>query len=543
MGRQDQLANKKRAEEEEKSKRKIKKAIAFNIRTREERKVMMDFLKARGESGKRLGPMSFMNLQVLYVKVKKEEEERLGKTGSKKRVNTQTDDRKQKKPSLLPHPLLPLSNNLPLSLLDLPPLHPKSPNPHTQFLLINSLPRRKPNLLPHQKIKEKLLSGSTVIKTNGSGLQRMMELGETHELENEDGRHLLLVIKRHFNPSKDVIFDAKPLQYHSPFISWSYNAAQDEYTLIDIRGQKIRCSSKAIFSMPSKDIKTLSALPLDNPSKDPRGYEISLFAVDSCSPADGQLCCGQPYLLKNRVAVDSHIFRRSIVAADCSASSFYQDEGLDYDDVFVPVARIEAIRIFLSYASFIMGQMQFFLRLQVEQSDYGILIHRAKYVNDILTKFNMSDYNSASTPIAPHEPLIVDLSGVDVNQKLHRSMVGSLMYLTASGPDIMFAVCSCAGYQAAQKESHESVVKIIFEYLKGRVNLGLWYLFDSDFNFYPYTDSDYGGCNLDKKSTSGGCQFLGERLVSWQCKKQTYISNSTIEAEYRAASSCCSQVI
>ncbi|KAI3725224.1 hypothetical protein L1987_65004 [Smallanthus sonchifolius] len=291
---------------------------------------------------------------------------------------------------------------------------------------------------------------------------------------------------------------------------------------------------------------------------------------------------------------------------------FYQEEGLNYDEVFAPVARIEAIRIFLAYASYkkftvyqmdvktaflygvvkeevyinqppvfedpahpfqvynldkalyglhlaprawyetlsthltsngfvrgtidktlflkkydvdllivqvyvddiiygstnealykefeqvmklkfkvsLKGKMQFFLGLQFEQSESWILIHQAKYVKDILTKFKMTDCKSASTPIAPHEPLTVDLSGVE-----------------------------------------------------GRVNLGLWYPSDSEFNFFAYTGNDYGGCNLERKSTSGGCQFLGERLVSWQCKKQMNVSTSTAEAEFPAAWSCCSQVI
>ncbi|KAI3696212.1 hypothetical protein L1987_79222 [Smallanthus sonchifolius] len=102
----------------------------------------------------------------------------------------------------------------------------------------------------------------------------MMELGEAIEPENEGGRHLLLVIKHYFNPSKDEIIDVKPLQSHSPFISWSYNDEKNEFTLTDVKGQKMRCSSKAIFKMASKDIKTLSELPLNNPSMDQRGYEV-----------------------------------------------------------------------------------------------------------------------------------------------------------------------------------------------------------------------------------------------------------------------------
>ena len=190
-----------------------------------------------------------------------------------------------------------------------------------------------------------------------------------------------------------------------------------------------------------------------------------------------------------------------------------------------------------------MGKMSFFLGLQIKQEDTGILIHQAKYVNDILAKFDMQDCKSALTPMAARPPLTVDKDGEEVDQHLYRSMIGSLMYLTASRPDITFAVCICSRYQANPKVSHLTAVKRILRYLKGRCGLGLWYPKNSDFTLYAYTDSDYAGCSIDKKSTSGGCQFLGERLISWQCKKQTTVSTSTAEAEYVAASSCCSQVI
>ncbi|GJY56294.1 putative reverse transcriptase domain-containing protein [Tanacetum coccineum] len=118
------------------------------------------------------------------------------------------------------------------------------------------------------------------------------------------------------------------------------------------------------------------------------------------------------------------------------------------------------------------------------------------------------------------------------------SMIGSLMYLTSSRPDIMFAVCACARYQVNPKVSHLHAVKRIFRYLKGQPKLGLWYPKDSPFDLVAYTDSDYAGASLDRKSTTGGCQFLRCRLISWQCKKQTVVANSTTEAEYVAASSC-----
>ncbi|GKE12559.1 hypothetical protein Tco_1416110, partial [Tanacetum coccineum] len=122
-------------------------------------------------------------------------------------------------------------------------------------------------------------------------------------------------------------------------------------------------------------------------------------------------------------------------------------------------------------------------------------------------------------------------------------MIGSLMYLIASRPDIMFAVCTCARFQVTPKASHLHAVKRIFKYLKHQPKLGLWYPRDSPFELEAFSDSDYAGASLDRKSTIGGCQFLGRRLISWQCKKQTIVANSTTEAEYVAAAHCCGQVL
>ncbi|GJV46025.1 putative ribonuclease H-like domain-containing protein [Tanacetum coccineum] len=131
--------------------------------------------------------------------------------------------------------------------------------------------------------------------------------------------------------------------------------------------------------------------------------------------------------------------------------------------------------------------------------------------------------------------------GIFISQD--KSMIGSLMYLTASRPDIMFAVCACARFQVTPKASHLNAVKRIFRYLKHQPKLGLWYLRDSPFKLEAYSDSDYGRASLDRKSTTGGCQFLRRRLISWQCKKQTIMANSTTEAEYVAAANWCGQVL
>ncbi|GJU73725.1 putative ribonuclease H-like domain-containing protein [Tanacetum coccineum] len=190
-----------------------------------------------------------------------------------------------------------------------------------------------------------------------------------------------------------------------------------------------------------------------------------------------------------------------------------------------------------------MGELTFFLGLQVMQKEDGIFISQDKYVDEILKKFGFSTVRIASTPMETSKPLLKDAEAEDVDVHLYRSMIGSLMYLTASRPDIMFAVCACARFQVTPKVSHLHVVKRIFRYLKGQPKLGLWYPKDSPFDLEAYSDSDYAGASLDRKSTTGGCQFLGSRLISWQCKKQTIVANSTTKAEYVAAANCCGQVL
>ncbi|GJY87923.1 putative ribonuclease H-like domain-containing protein [Tanacetum coccineum] len=190
-----------------------------------------------------------------------------------------------------------------------------------------------------------------------------------------------------------------------------------------------------------------------------------------------------------------------------------------------------------------MGELTFFLGLQVQQKKDGIFISQDKYVGEILKKFRFTEVKTASTPMETQKPLLKDEDGKEVDVHMYRSMIGSLMYLTSSRPDIMFAVCVCARYQVNPKVSHLHAVKRIFRYLKGQPKLGLWYPKDSPFDLVAYTDSDYARASLDRKSTIGGCQFLGCRLISWQCKKQTMVANSTTEAEYVAASSCCRQVL
>ncbi|KAJ9566739.1 hypothetical protein OSB04_002705 [Centaurea solstitialis] len=182
-----------------------------------------------------------------------------------------------------------------------------------------------------------------------------------------------------------------------------------------------------------------------------------------------------------------------------------------------------------------MGELTFFLGLQVRQHPNGIFINQAKYVHDLLKCFDFSGSSSVSTPMPRSFQLDADLSSKPIDQKNYRAIIGSLLYLTASRLDIVFSTGVCARYQCDPRESHLTAVKRILRYLKGTPDFGLWYPKDSGFELIAYRDSDHAGCKLNRKSTSGACQFLGDKL---NC-----VSLSTAEAEYVAAACCCSQVL
>jgi hypothetical protein len=160
-----------------------------------------------------------------------------------------------------------------------------------------------------------------------------------------------------------------------------------------------------------------------------------------------------------------------------------------------------------------MGELQFFLGLQIKQEKDGTFVYQAKYTKDILKKFKMDDSKTLSTPMSTTTALDTDEDGEPVDQKEYRSMIASLLYLMVMKPNIQFSVFLCARFQASPRTSHRQAVKRIFEYLRYTPELGLWYSTSSSLSFLGFLDGDFAGCRFDKKSTSGTCPFLGSSHV------------------------------
>ncbi|GKA07508.1 retrovirus-related pol polyprotein from transposon TNT 1-94 [Tanacetum coccineum] len=222
---------------------------------------------------------------------------------------------------------------------------------------------------------------------------------------------------------------------------------------------------------------------------------------------------------------------------------YRQEEGIDFEESFALVSRMEAIRIFSAYAahkSFTVFQMDVktaFLHGTLKEDVYMC------QPEEILKKYGIETCDPVGTPMEIKDKLDLDQNGSPVDATKYRSMIGALIYLTSSRPDIVHATCLCARYQAKPTEKHLKEVKRIFRYLWGTVNIGLWYTKDSGFKLTGFSDADYAGCKDTFKSTSGGAQFLGKKLVSWSSKKQDCTTLSTAKAEYVSLSACCAQVI
>nr|GEW53997.1 copia protein [Tanacetum cinerariifolium] len=235
------------------------------------------------------------------------------------------------------------------------------------------------------------------------------------------------------------------------------------------------------------------------------------------------------------------------------AQGFRQEKGINFEESFAPVARIKAIRIFVANTAnknmtifqldvktdFLNGHRNGFLN----QKDFLIrTTHRtcisSKRPFTVLNKHHMHE-----TPMVEKNKLDEDLQMTPVDATLYRGMIGSLMYLTSSRPDLIYVVCLCALYQAKPIEKHLHVVKRIFRYLKGTINIGFWYSRDTDISLTTYSDTDHARCQVTRLNTSGSAQFLGDKLVSLSSKKQKSTAISSTEAEYIALSRCCAQIL
>ncbi|KAG0448351.1 hypothetical protein HPP92_027876 [Vanilla planifolia] len=219
------------------------------------------------------------------------------------------------------------------------------------------------------------------------------------------------------------------------------------------------------------------------------------------------------------------------------------------DDIIFGASNVEMCMKFADlmkneFEMSMMGELTFFLGLQVKQTSEGIFISQTKYLIGLLKKFGFESMKSRKTPISTSTIISKDETGKSIDTKLFRGMIGSLLYLTASRPDIVFSVGLCARFQANPKESHLQAIKHIFKYLIGTKTLGLWYpRCESGFDLIAYTDADFAGSKTDRKSTSGMCQLVGGSLISWDSRKQNCVALSTTEAEYIAAGSCVAQVL
>lgn len=190
-----------------------------------------------------------------------------------------------------------------------------------------------------------------------------------------------------------------------------------------------------------------------------------------------------------------------------------------------------------------LGKMTYFLGVEVIQTEAGIFISQSKYAKEVLERFNMQDVNSVKTPIVPGCKLTREGSGELVDATIYKQMVGSLMYLTATRPDLMYATCLVSRYMEKPTTMHQLAVKKILRYLKGTIDLGVMYSRSGNTELKGYADSDYAGDVDDRKSTGGYVFMLGTGAISWSSKKQAVVTLSTTEAEFISAAMCACQAV
>ncbi|GJZ37021.1 retrovirus-related pol polyprotein from transposon TNT 1-94 [Tanacetum coccineum] len=190
-----------------------------------------------------------------------------------------------------------------------------------------------------------------------------------------------------------------------------------------------------------------------------------------------------------------------------------------------------------------MEELNFFLGLQIKQMKDGIFFNQSKYIKEMLKKFGLEDSKPTKTPMSTEIKLTKDDEADSVDSTKYRGMIGSLLYVTASRPGIMFSVCLCARFEENPKTTHLEAIKRIFRYIRGTTHLGLWYPKGTGIETIVYANSDHAGDYVDRKSTSGVCTFIGYCLTSWFSKKQMALSIFTTEAEYVSAGKACQQAL
>jgi hypothetical protein len=182
----------------------------------------------------------------------------------------------------------------------------------------------------------------------------------------------------------------------------------------------------------------------------------------------------------------------------------------------------------------IIGGLTFFLGIQVKQMKQSTFIHHAKYTKDLMKKYNMVELKPMSTPMITTTSLDPDENGEPADQREYSSMIGSLPYLTVTQLDIQFAMCLCTCFHAFSCSSHRITVHRIFRYLKQTLEFGIWYSTSPSLDFVGFFGADFVGCGINRKRTSDTCHFLRSSLICWSSKKQSSVTQSTIEAEYVA---------
>eukprot|EP00253_Pinus_taeda_P015521 PITA_15521 len=190
-----------------------------------------------------------------------------------------------------------------------------------------------------------------------------------------------------------------------------------------------------------------------------------------------------------------------------------------------------------------MGLLRYFLGIEVDQNENGIFISQARYINEVLGRFNMQECKAAITPTVMELKLSKEDSSKEFDPSLYKSIVGGLMYLTATRPDIMFAVSLISRFMERLKEAHWQVAKRILRYVKGTKKFGILYNVSEHSDLVGYTDSDWARSVDDQKSTSGYVFHMGSGAISWASKKQSIVALSTAEAEYVAATVAACQAV